>query len=131
MEILNWLYGRKGKDMENDLISRRALFNALFAHNGRLCPNKDIDNFPTTVNVEDVKGAIRNAPTAYYDDIGKIVEKLQTELCLADKEKERCAKENPLQFDAAKGYAHGISVALEIAKSVGVLEASANAVRRG
>lgn len=56
-----------------------------------------------------------NIPTAY--DVDKIEERLQTELSLADKEKECCARENPLQFDEAKGYAHGISVALEIVKS--------------
>lgn len=63
---------------------------------------------------------IAEMPTAYYVD--KVIEKLQTELTFADKEKERCARENPLQFDAAKGYAHGISVALEIVKSGGVVD---------
>ena len=114
------LSGRKGKGMENDLISRKALFNALFVRNGRVCPNRDLDILPTTINVSDVKCAVRNAPTAYYDDMSKIVEKLQIELTLADKEKERCARENPLQFDAAKGYEHGILVALKIVKSGGV-----------
>ena len=36
----------------------------------------------------------------------KIIEKLEEELKLADEEKLRCARENPLQFDSAKGYAH-------------------------
>lgn len=57
-------------------------------------------------------------PTAY--DANKVLEKLRTELSLADGEKERCARENPLQFDTAKGYANGISVALEIVKSGGI-----------
>lgn len=56
-----------------------------------------------------------NIPTAY--DADKVKEKLQTELSLADKEKERCARENPLQFDESKGYARGIAAALEIVKS--------------
>ncbi len=48
------------------------------------------------------------------------MEGLRLELGLADKEKERCAKENPLQFDEAKGYARGVAVALEVVKSGGV-----------
>jgi hypothetical protein len=52
--------------------------------------------------------------------VDKVVEGLRLELGLADKEKERCAKENPLQFDEAKGYARGVAVALEVVKSGGV-----------
>ena len=57
-------------------------------------------------------------PTAYDPD--KVVEQLESELRLADKEKERCAKENPLQFDSAKGYAMGLSNAIEIVKAGGI-----------
>lgn len=46
----------------------------------------------------------------------KIIEKLEKELKLADEEKLRCARENPLQFDSAKGYAHGVGKAIEIIK---------------
>ena len=46
----------------------------------------------------------------------KIIEKLEKELKLADEEKLRCARENPLQFDSAKGYAHGVGNAIEIVK---------------
>ena len=62
--------------MSNDLISRKALINALFVHNGKMWPDTDIDNFPTTINVKDVKEAIRNAPTAY--DVDKVVELLES-----------------------------------------------------
>lgn len=62
--------------------------------------------------------AVKCAPTAYDPD--KIAEQLKNELSLADKEKERCARENPLQFDSAKGYATGIFNALEIVKGGGV-----------
>jgi hypothetical protein len=48
--------------------------------------------------------------------MGHIVEQLETELKRADKEKQRCVSENPMQFDSAKGYATGISNALEIIK---------------
>ena len=46
----------------------------------------------------------------------KIIEKLEKELKLADEEKLRCARENPLQFDSAKVYAHGVGKAIEIVK---------------
>ena len=46
----------------------------------------------------------------------KIIEKLEEELKLTDEEKLRCARENPLQFDSAKGYAHGVGKAIEIVK---------------
>ena len=46
----------------------------------------------------------------------KIIEKLEEELKLVDEEKLRCARENPLQFDSAKGYAHGVGNAIEIVK---------------
>ena len=46
----------------------------------------------------------------------KIIEKLEEELKLADEEKLRCTRENPLQFDSAKGYANGVANAIEIIK---------------
>ena len=64
-----------------------------------------------------ILGIIDAQPTAYDPD--KFVEQLEAELCLADKEKERCARENPLQFDSAKGYAMGLSNAIEIVKAGG------------
>ena len=74
--------------MNNDLISRKALINDLFVRNGKMCPDNDIDNFPVTINVKDVKESIRNAPTAY--DVDKVTEILLKnekvmEICL-DKE---------------------------------------------
>ena len=60
---------------------------------------------------------IKACDTAY--DPYKVVEQLESELRLADKEKERCARENPLQFDSAKGYAMGLSNAIEIVKAGG------------
>ena len=60
---------------------------------------------------------IKACDTAYAPD--KVVDQLESELRLADKEKERCARENPLQFDSAKGYAMGLSNAIEIVKAGG------------
>lgn len=44
------------------------------------------------------------------------LEQLETELKLAVEERARCSRENPLQFDAAKGYATGIYNAWKIVK---------------
>ena len=60
---------------------------------------------------------IKACDTAYDPD--KVVDQLESELRIADKEKERCARENPLQFDSAKGYAMGLSNAIEIVKAGG------------
>ena len=60
---------------------------------------------------------VDSQPTAF--DVEKVVAILEEELKLADDEKVRCIKENPMQFDSAKGYAHGIAVAIEIVKRGG------------
>lgn len=41
--------------------------------------------------------------------VEKLISRLEEELKLADEVKEKCARENPLMFDNAKGYATGIS----------------------
>lgn len=57
---------------------------------------------------------IDEQPTAF--DAEKVVALLEEELKSADDEKAKCIKENPIQFDSAKGYARGIAVAIEIVK---------------
>ena len=64
-----------------------------------------------------VKELLSNSPTTF--DVEKVIEQLEEELKLADDEKARCIKENPMQFDSAKGYASGIAVAIEIVKRGG------------
>lgn len=61
-----------------------------------------------------VRRMIKEQPTAY--DLEEVVALLEEELKLADDEKARCIKENPMQFDEAKGYARGIATAIEIVK---------------
>lgn len=53
-------------------------------------------------------------------DKGKVIKELREELNLSDAEKERCARENPLQFDSAKGYANGIANSIEIVEKGGI-----------
>lgn len=66
---------------------------------------------------EDIRSLIDDQPTAF--DVEDVIEQLNKELELADKEKLRCAMENILQFDEAKGYARGIACAIEIVKRGG------------
>lgn len=53
-------------------------------------------------------------------NVDMVVAQLGIELSLADAEKERCSRENPLQFDSAKGYAHGMANAIKIVRKGGV-----------
>lgn len=97
--------------MNNDLISRKGLFET-----ERLLMTDIVkDNQTARYILEQVLYDIENVKAAY--DFNKVIERLREELSLADREKERCARENPLEFDEAKGFARGISVALEIVKS--------------
>lgn len=108
--------------MSNDLINRQnaiesiwSIFNNTYNDASRF--EAEETELARKILV-DVQRVIESQPTAY--DMDKVLEKLRTELNIADNEKERCARENQLQFDTAKGYANGISVALEIAKSGGI-----------
>lgn len=70
------------------------------------------------VENDPVRIAAECAPTAF--DKEKVIKELREELNLSDAEKERCARENPLQFDSAKGYANGIANAIEIVEKGGI-----------
>ena len=55
--------------MSDDLISRKALTKQfIVSDNGRRIPEYDIDNFPITISVKDVKDIIRKAPTAFDEE---------------------------------------------------------------
>ena len=45
-----------------------------------------------------------------------VLERLEEEYKAAADDMKRCSRENPLQFDSAKGYARGMSDAIEIIK---------------
>ena len=89
--------------MSNDLISRSAVIDVIKRHE---------------CDTSRIMEGVMELPTAY--DVDKVVERLKLELNLADKEKERCARENPLQFDEAKEYARGMAVSMDIVKSGGI-----------
>lgn len=71
---------------------------------------------PRMVEVDDIAVStimeIEEQPTAFYEE--RVLETLKKELDLADRERDRCSRENILQFDEAKGYARGISYAMEV-----------------
>ena len=59
---------------------------------------------------------INAQPTAY--DVDKVLEQLKIEEKLAKEEKKRCSCYSITQWEEAKGYANGISVAIDIVKVV-------------
>lgn len=99
--------------MSYDLISRKALLKKLEVFNDR-----DHGNEHFLLGIESAKEIIKNEPAAF--DKKKVIEELREELNLSDAEKERCARENILQFDSAKGYANGIANAIEIVEKGGI-----------
>ena len=61
--------------MNDDLISRKALLKQFsISDSGRRIPEYDIDNFPITLSIKDVKEIVRKAPTAF--DKEKVIEEL-------------------------------------------------------
>ena len=48
--------------------------------------------------------------------VDNAIANIKKELALADEEKERCAREDVLQFDRAVGYANGVYNTLEVLK---------------
>ena len=94
----------------SDLISRKALLEALETGKDKVYERKTI--------LEVMQEIVKNQPTAF--DKEKVIKELRKELNLSDAEKERCARENPLQFDSAKGYANGIANAIDIVEKGGI-----------
>lgn len=98
----------------SDLISRKALLET-----ERLLMTDVVKNNPVAKYIlEQILFDIEHASTAF--DKKKVIEELREELRLSDEEKERCAKENPIQFDSAKGYANGMANAIEIVEKGGI-----------
>lgn len=63
--------------MNNDLISRKELLKQFtVTPDGRKIPEYDVDSFPVTVDISDVKDAIRKAPTVV--DPEKLIEDMKT-----------------------------------------------------
>lgn len=67
---------------------------------------------------DDISVILEEVETGF--DKEKVINELREELNSSDAEKDRCARENPLQFDSAKGYANGIANAIEIVEKGGI-----------
>ena len=68
--------GGQVNGMSNDLISREALLEKFtISDSGRRIPEYDIDNFPVTITVKDVKDIIRKEPIAF--DKEKAINKIR------------------------------------------------------
>lgn len=111
--------------MCEELISRNAVMDYLREQQASVIIEKNKNGFVSSdvcYGMISAIGAFMNfivqMPEAYSAD--KVVERPRSELDLADKGKERCSRENPLQFDEAKGYARGIAGSMEIVKSGGI-----------
>ena len=98
--------GTGGQTMR--LIDVNKLNECLFIHKGKICPNRDIDNFPITMTVEDVKSAISKQPTAY--DVDKVINQI---------EKDKFIDCETILSDVHQGYNAGLSRAIEIVKAGG------------
>jgi len=69
-------------------------------------------------DMEILESLIKQIPTAY--DVDKVLEQLKIEEKLAEEEKKRCSCCSTTQWEEAKGYANGISVAIDIVKGGGL-----------
>lgn len=76
--------------------------------------NKGNETYSATLLYDFVK----NQPTAY--DVDKVLEQLKIEDKLAKEEKKRCSCCSTTQWEEAKGYANGISVAIDIVEGGGI-----------
>ena len=74
------------------------------------------------VRKSDVMQILGSQKCAY--DVNQVIKELKYVLKLAEQDKERCERENQLQFDFAKGYCMGFYNTLEIVKAGGRHEAN-------
>ena len=102
--------------MSDDLISRKAAYKAFSDYLNRNFIGEVSSQ--TELSIGEIASVIKSIPAAF--DKEKVIKELREELNLSDAEKERCARENPLQFDSAKGYANGIANAIEIVEKGGI-----------
>ena len=72
------------------------------------------------VRKSDVMKILSSQKCAY--NVDQVTKELKYELRLARQDKERCSRENQLQFDFAKGYCMGFDNALEIVKAGGICQ---------
>lgn len=114
--------------MSDDLISREALIKQfIVSDSGRRIPEYDIDNFPITISVKDVKDIIRKAPKAF--DKEKVIKEIQKEGDIAelhqlnilyDKKADDEEHFKRMQFELDRGYSIAMFRARKIVEKGGI-----------
>lgn len=108
--------------MSGDLISRKAsLKQFTVSDDGRRIPEYDIDNFPITVSIKDVKDIIRKAPVAF--DREKVIKALQLEKENAEANYRRESNKDDYDESYADywlGKVAAYEVAIDIVKKGGI-----------
>ena len=101
--------------MNDDLISRKWLMKQFcISEDGRRIPEYDIDNFPITVSIKDVKDIIRKAPIVFEK------EKVINEIKEYKEDAEEWAKKSIENADEFYTYADAYSNCLEIVEKGGL-----------
>lgn len=96
----------------SDLISRNAVIDIIHKEIER---TTSFAEHQTQINIE---MAVKELPIAY--DKEAVVEQLENELKLAEKQKEECTFKALPYYDRTEGYIVAMSNAIEIVKSSGI-----------
>lgn len=109
--------------MSDDLIGRKALLKQfIVSDSGRRIPEYDIDNFPITLSIKDVKDIIRKAPTVFDKEkvIEELVELRQKEYSDSDEEIEIIDGEEIYDEGRSQGRFEAYHRAIKIVEKGGV-----------
>ena len=105
--------------MRDDLISRKALLKQfIVSDSGRRIPEYDIDNFPITLSIKDVKDIIRKAPTAF--DKEKVTQELKSNMESAQLVQSLVGADLVQCGGFSYGYYNGVKDAIKIVEKGGI-----------
>lgn len=96
------------------MIDENRLLEKLGVWYGSLFPRTSIQDSIKCDVIDSVMTMIKDIEKIDTMDSGKIINRLQKELDLAAKERNRCMANNNLQYEFARGYVRGITNAIEI-----------------
>ena len=96
------------------MIDEKELLERLGVWYGSLFPRTSIQDSIKCDVIDSVMTMIEDIEKIDTMDSGKIINRLQKELDLAAKERNRCMANNNLQYEFARGYVRGIMNTIEI-----------------